>query len=736
MGKINVSSLRNRFALVLIIVLLPWIVVNVRNNLAEQEELMRDAEERSLKLLDYLDATERVNLKGIMRIIETALLGRDGQDGGHVDLMKVQMLVDVFGCELPVAITDFGGNVLASSFPLDNEELVRENPQVRAAADTGKISFGSFQGILGPDKYGVVVAYPVIDPSYGIRSIIVGFVDEERLADPLRGLELPADAVFEVADLDGNVVARYSRAKEDMRRGEAMEQAMLKSGAAEISERSRSGFMKLEDGSMQLVAEKIIVDPCGRPTLRVAVTTPAASSLSRMNDHILRDLKALLVVAAIITPVLWGIFRAEVVVPVEKLANLASRLAQGEFGIRHGEPYRRGELGLLARTLDQMSTALERRANELIYLSHHDSLTGAYNRTYIESIEEDLNAEDKLPTTVIVGDINGLKRINDIYGHSVGDEVVIAAGNIFREYVGEKGIVARWAGDEFTAVLPNTDWKEGLVVCREISHSCSQMEPDPVAPNIALGVATRATLEQSLRDTWIAAEDRMYTNKLAGSTSGRGRLLHSLRQALAESTHETQQHSSRLHFLATELGKVMGLSAGALDDLALLADFHDIGKIGIPDAILQKPGPLTPPEWDMMMAHPEIGARIVGGCYELEHIADAILSHHERWDGTGYPNGLAGDEIPLISRILAIVDAYDAMTSDRPYRTAMSRKEALKEIQRCSGTQFDPNLVEVFVKMMEEIDLKEEYEKNWSEGDPYWLCTTLDESKLIGDGGF
>ncbi|MGI6540798.1 MAG: hypothetical protein ACOX38_08475 [Bacillota bacterium] len=185
MGKINVSSLRNRFALVLIIVLLPWIVVNVRNNLAEQEELMRDAEERSLKLLDYLDETERLNLRSIMRIIETALLGRDGQDGGHVDLMKVQMLVDVFGCELPVAITDFGGNVLASSFPLDNEELVRENPQVRAAADTGKISFGSFQGILGPDKYGVVVAYPVIDPSYGIRSIIVGFVDEERLADPI-----------------------------------------------------------------------------------------------------------------------------------------------------------------------------------------------------------------------------------------------------------------------------------------------------------------------------------------------------------------------------------------------------------------------------------------------------------------------------------------------------------------------------------------------------------------------
>lgn len=212
----------------------------------------------------------------------------------------------------------------------------------------------------------------------------------------------------------------------------------------------------------------------------------------------------------------------------------------------------------------------------------------------------------------------------------------------------------------------------------------------------------------------------MYANKLVDSTSGRGMLLQTLRQALAEHTHETQEHSNRMRFLATELGQVMGLSASALDDLALLADFHDIGKIGIPDRILQKVDSLTYEEWDMMRAHPEIGARIVGGCYELEHIAEAILAHHERWDGAGYPRGLEGYEIPLISRILSIVDAYDAMTSDRPYRKAMSKGEALEELQRCSGAQFDPDLVKIFLDMMEEIGQHEEYESNWFETEIYW----------------
>ncbi|NLH14504.1 MAG: HD domain-containing protein, partial [Firmicutes bacterium] len=154
--------------------------------------------------------------------------------------------------------------------------------------------------------------------------------------------------------------------------------------------------------------------------------------------------------------------------------------------------------------------------------------------------------------------------------------------------------------------------------------------------------------------------------------------------------------------------EALNLSARELDDLALLAALHDVGKVGIPDHILNKPGELTPDEWEIMKTHVEIGHRIASSSPDLAHIAEAILSHHERWDGTGYPRKLKGEEIPLIARILTIVDAYDAIVNDRPHSAARSRSEALEEIKRCANTHFDPYLVDVFVRLMSEDESEEQ----------------------------
>lgn len=714
--KIQISNLRHLFVLMLLIAVLPWLAVNIQSNLVERDRLMQEAADQSLVLLDHLDAMERLDLGGTLKTIEMLLLRGGGH--GHSELLMAQMLAEAVGPELPIAITDSRGNVLASSLPPVDPEAIGRNPQVGDALGTGKISFGASKGIFGLGKDGLILAYPVIRSGRAIDSVIVAFIDEERFIEPIRSLELPPGAAIEVSDLEGNPIAHYFQPEVDVVEGEARRAGVLLETT--VDKGSHSMFQRLRDGSTRLVASRTIRDSHGTPVLCSTLIAPASPTLSRINTLAFGDLVALLAVAAIVTPIVWRMFHGTVVRPVERLARLASRIEQGELGVRHGGPYGGGELGFLARTFDGMLIALGRRAKELTYVSHYDSLTGAHNRAYVESAQEELDSEDKLPTTVIVGDIDGLKRVNDTYGHSVGDEMIRAAGNIMRRCVGEGGIVARWAGDEFVAILPKTDWKEGLQICRKIRDVCRLMEPDPASLSIALGVATRVAPVKSLRDTRIAAENRMYANKLANSTSGRGMLLHSLRQALAEHTHETREHSNRMHFLATELGQVMGLSPSTLDDLALLADFHDIGKIGIPNRILQKPGALTSQEWDMMRAHPEIGARIVGGCYELKHIAQAILAHHERWDGEGYPRGLAGNEIPLISRVISIVDAYDAMTSDRPYRKAMSKGEALKEVQRCSGAQFDPNLVKIFFEMMEEIGQYEEYDSNWFEAEAYW----------------
>ena len=193
----------------------------------------------------------------------------------------------------------------------------------------------------------------------------------------------------------------------------------------------------------------------------------------------------------------------------------------------------------------------------------------------------------------------------------------------------------------------------------------------------------------------------MYKTKLLGAKSYRNVVLSSIKKTLFEKSDETEEHGKRMGRYCREIGETLGLSSLQLDELEVFSMLHDIGKIGIDEHILQKPGKLTPEEWTIMRTHPEIGYRIAHTVPELANIADYILAHHERWDGKGYPKGLVGKEIPLLSRILSVVDAYDAMTQDRSYRKALAVSEAKEELRRHAGTQFDPQIVDVFLTYLE-----------------------------------
>jgi HD-GYP domain-containing protein (c-di-GMP phosphodiesterase class II) len=171
---------------------------------------------------------------------------------------------------------------------------------------------------------------------------------------------------------------------------------------------------------------------------------------------------------------------------------------------------------------------------------------------------------------------------------------------------------------------------------------------------------------------------------------------------LFERSFETEEHAQRIAQLCKVIGVNMGLSHDDIDKLHLFSMLHDVGKVGVSDRILKKPDKLNEEEWREMQKHPEIGYRIAMTSPDFAPVAEYILAHHERWDGTGYPNGLAGEKIPLLSRILAVADAYDAMTQDRIYHRAMARQDALDEIQKYAGTQFDPNIVDVFLRVMKE----------------------------------
>jgi len=192
----------------------------------------------------------------------------------------------------------------------------------------------------------------------------------------------------------------------------------------------------------------------------------------------------------------------------------------------------------------------------------------------------------------------------------------------------------------------------------------------------------------------------MYQNKLSESKSTKNKIVKGLLNSLAVKSDETKEHTLRMTKLAFRFGEKLELSNSELNRLSLLSTLHDIGKITIEEEILTKPGTLTDKEWQIMKSHTERGYKIASSSEEFSVVAEEIYSHHERWDGTGYPRGLKEREIPYLARIITIIDAYDVMTNDRPYSKAISKKDALKEIKDCAGSQFDPELADIFIKMM------------------------------------
>ncbi|PKM59757.1 MAG: hypothetical protein CVU99_11710 [Firmicutes bacterium HGW-Firmicutes-4] len=355
-------------------------------------------------------------------------------------------------------------------------------------------------------------------------------------------------------------------------------------------------------------------------------------------------------------------------------------------------------LGLIGISRD----ITERKQNEaeILYLSQHDVLTGLHNRSYYEAQRKRLDHPDYLPLSLIIGDINGLKLINDAFGHGEGDKLLISIAKIMADCARPQDVLVRTGGDEFVMLLPQTSYQEAGTMVDKLKKACEagyKLDNELIITSISLGFATKRNEHESLEKVFKLAEESMYRKKLLEYKSFHSAVLNSIKTTLFEKSNETEAHAERMADLAKQLGRVLGLDQEDLVSLELVATLHDIGKISIDSKLLLKNSPLTESEWAEIKKHPEVGYRIAQTVPELRKIAEYILCHHERWDGNGYPQGLKGEEIPLLARILAIVDAYDAMTQDRSYRKAMAEPEAITELQRHAGSQFDPALVAVFI---------------------------------------
>lgn len=337
---------------------------------------------------------------------------------------------------------------------------------------------------------------------------------------------------------------------------------------------------------------------------------------------------------------------------------------------------------------------------EIEFLNKHDRLTGLFNRAFLDRYMGKIEENTDLPMSIIMGDIDGLKLINDGFGHKKGDETIIDVAKTLEKSCRRNDKIFRIGGDEFLIILPNTPTEAAMNVVNRIHSAISFNES--LDYSISLGMTTKNHSYENFQDLVVKAENIMYQNKLVNNESHRHSVIESLEKVLIENTNETHDHAERMKDMVKKMTKKLDSDISLEQELNLLARLHDIGKVSIPESILKKPTKLTDEEWEIVKEHPAAGYRITKTIPNLASVSYDILCHHERWDGNGYPQGLKGEEIPIASRIISIIDSYDVMMHERSYKEAFSKKESIMELKRCSGTQFDPKLVKVFLEIISE----------------------------------
>lgn len=346
-------------------------------------------------------------------------------------------------------------------------------------------------------------------------------------------------------------------------------------------------------------------------------------------------------------------------------------------------------------------TERKKKEEEIYYLSYHDQLTGLYNRRFYEEELKRLDTERNLPVSIVMGDVNGLKLINDSFGHVIGDDLLKKVAEVITQGCRDDDIIARLGGDEFVIILPKTDALVAEQIIKRISDLSLSEKLGSVDISISFGYGTKNDKKESIEDILKNAEDHMYKKKLLEGQTMRTKIIKDILNAFHDKNKWEEQHSHRVSELCKRMGEALELPENDIKELVSAGLIHDIGKTAIDENILNKPGKLTDDEWKEIKRHPEIGYRMLNTANDMSDMAIYVLYHHERWDGTGYPKGLKGDEIPIKSRIIAITGAYDTMTSESIHRSALPKEVGIEELQKYAGIQFDPELVSVFIEGIE-----------------------------------
>jgi diguanylate cyclase (GGDEF)-like protein len=364
------------------------------------------------------------------------------------------------------------------------------------------------------------------------------------------------------------------------------------------------------------------------------------------------------------------------------------------------------EIALMEELADDLSFGIEvlrlreereKALENLRYASFHDHLTDLYNRAFFMEELHRLDVERQLPLSIIFADLDGLKLINDTFGHIEGDRLLTSFAQALKGCVRQEDIAARLGGDEFAVLLPKTSNETALGIVRRVEDALKNLSFGPIAVSASFGVATKEDPSQNIEAVFSEAEKEMYRVKIGSSSSLKKSVLAFFYNWRRSSPGYSLDNARLLLALSQKVGEAMRLERKDLERLYLLALFHDIGLVAMPEIIEKADkGRLTDEEFNRYTEHVEIGYRIASNLPDLASIAKDILLHHERWDGKGFPQGLKGEEIPLLARILAPVHEY----CDDIFIKGLSKKEAISAVVIESGNSFDPNVVDVFLNVL------------------------------------
>lgn len=343
-------------------------------------------------------------------------------------------------------------------------------------------------------------------------------------------------------------------------------------------------------------------------------------------------------------------------------------------------------------------TQRKKAEEEILYLSYYDQLTGLYNRRfYVEELRR-IDTERNLPITLVMADVNGLKLTNDAFGHLAGDRLLKYIADTIKKHCRADDIIARIGGDEFIMLLPQTSSDQAEKLVGRINAALSEEKTHPVVCSVSFGWDTKKKSTEDISKIDINAEDLMYRHKLTESAAMRYDTIKLIVKTMFHKNKREKLHAKRVSRLCAATAKAMGMDSEDIREMRLAGVLHNIGYIGLREGLPNKSGSFTEAERTEMERHPEIGYQLLRAVGKYSSIAEYVLYHHERIDGTGYPSKAAADEIPIQSRIIAIVDAFDAMTNESSYREKFRDEEAALEIRRNAGTQFDKEIAEVFVE--------------------------------------